>query len=84
MNIIDKIDASIGVERFQVLQDVNSLIIEPYNKKPEITFDYQDNNEYYFVNLNMKSTKFGHPNLPEARRDIYYPHINTHSKVFMP
>ena len=72
----DKIDASIGVERFQVLQDVNSLIIEPYNKKPEITFDYQDNNEFYFVNLNMKSTKFGHPNLPEARRDIYYPHIS--------
>ena len=72
----DKIDASIGVDRFQVLQDENSLIIEPYNKKPELTFNYQDNNEFYFVNLNTKSTKFGHPNLPEARRDIYYPHIS--------
>ena len=35
-----------------------------------------DNNEFYFVNLNTKSTKFGHPNLSEARRDIYYPHIS--------
>ena len=48
----DKIDASIGVDRFQVLQDENSLIVEPYNKKPEVTFNYQDNNELYFVNLN--------------------------------